>query len=149
MESRLLNAFTSDDQALLEILAIHVASDIRRLRHLEALRKNEQHLEERVSERTRNLKESEARYKSLIDNIPQKIFAKDRNSVLISCNDNFAKDLKIKAEDIVGKNDYDFFPKDLADHYRADDKRIMESGRTEEIEEKYAVGGRGVLGSYD
>jgi PAS domain S-box-containing protein len=140
VESRLLNAFTSDDQSLLEILAIHVASDIRRLRHLEALRKNEQHLEERVNERTRNLKESEARYKSLISNIPEKIFAKDRNSVFISCNDKLAEDFKIKAEDIVGKTDYDFFPKDLADHYRADDKRIMESGRTEEIEERYPVG---------
>jgi len=142
VESHLLSAFTSDDQALLEILAIHVASDIRRLRHLEALRKNEQHLEELVNERTRNLRESEGRYKSLIENIPLKIFAKDKNSVFISCNDNFAKDLKINAEDMVGKNDYDFFPKDLADHYRADDERIMESGRTEEVEEKYIVGGQ-------
>ena len=43
---------------------------------------------------------------------------------------------------MVGKTDYDFFPKDLADHYRADDKRIMESGRTDEIEEEYVVGGQ-------
>ena len=62
--------------------------------------------------------------------------------MFISCNDNFAKEFKIKVEDIVEKTDYDFFPKDLADHYRADDKRMMESGRTEEIEEKYTMSGR-------
>ena len=106
------------------------------------IKRYSEHLEELVNERTRNLKESESRYKSLIENIPQKIFTKDRNSAYVSCNDNFAEDLKIKAEDIVGKTDYDFFPKDLADHYQADDKRIMESGRTEEIEEEYVVGGQ-------
>ena len=106
------------------------------------IKRYSEHLEELVNERTRNLKESESRYKSLIENIPQKIFTKDRNSAYVSCNDNFAEDLKIKAEDIVGKTDYDFFPKDLADHYQADDKRILESGRTEEIEEEYVVGGQ-------
>jgi PAS domain S-box-containing protein len=108
----------------------------------EELREHSLHLEELVNKRTRNLKESEARYKSLVESIPQRIFAKDRNSVFVSCNDSFARDLKIKPEEIVGMTDYDFQPKDLADHYRADDKRVMELGQTMEIEEKYVVGGQ-------
>jgi PAS domain S-box-containing protein len=100
------------------------------------------HLEELVNERTRTLRESETRYKLLVENLPEKIFAKDRNSAFISVNESFANDLKIQKEEIVGMTDYDFFSKDLADHYRADDKRVMESGQTEEIEEKYVVGGQ-------
>lgn len=83
------------------------------------------------------LRESEERYRTLISHIPQKIFYKDRNSVYVSSNDLYAKDLGIHAADIIGKTDFDFFPSELAEKYRADDRSIMESGRTVEIEEDY------------
>lgn len=87
----------------------------------------------------------ESKYKTLLENLPQKIFLKDTNSVYVSCNENYAKDLKIKAEEIVGKTDYDFFPKELAEKYRADDKRVMSSGKTEDINEKYVQRGKEVF----
>ena len=83
------------------------------------------------------LRASEIKYKTLLENLPQKIFLKDENLVYISCNENYVRDLKIRPEEIAGKTDYDFYPKELAEKYRADDKRIMDSGKTEEIEEKY------------
>ncbi len=83
------------------------------------------------------LRKSGDKYRTLLENLSQKIFFKDRNSVYISCNENYARDLKIKSGEIAGKTDYDFFPKELAEKYRADDKRIMESGETEDIEERY------------
>jgi PAS domain S-box-containing protein len=87
------------------------------------------------------LRQSENKYRVLVENLPQKIFLKDRNSVYISCNENYARDLGIDPQQIAGKTDYDFFPKELADKYRVDDKRIMESGKTEEIEEQYIQDG--------
>jgi len=60
--------------------------------------------------------------------LPQKIFHKDKNSVYVSCNKNYARDLKIQPDEIIGKTDYDFYNKELAEKYRADDKRILESG---------------------
>ena len=81
------------------------------------------------------LMESEEKYRTLIENIPQRIFLKDKNSVYISCNNNYAKDLKIKADEIIGKTDYDFYPKELADKYKADDKRIISTGEAEELDE--------------
>ena len=92
----------------------------------------------------RNIKESKNKYKTLLENLPQKIFYKDVNSVYVSCNENYAKDLNINPSEIVGKNDSDFHSHELADKYRADDKRIMESGETEEIEEKYIINGNEV-----
>jgi len=91
------------------------------------------------------LQVSENKYRMLLENLPQKIFLKDKNSVYVSCNDNYAKDLKIKASEIVGKTDYDFHPKELAEKYRADERRIMKSGKTEDINEKYIQNGREVV----
>ncbi len=90
------------------------------------------------------LRKSENKYRTLIENLPQKIFYKDRNSVYISCNKNLADDLGIKPDEFAGRTDYDFFPKELAEKYRADDKRLMELGKTEDIEEKYREDGQEV-----
>jgi PAS domain S-box-containing protein len=99
--------------------------------------------EQRQAEET--LRESENKYRTLLENIPQKIFLKDKNSVYISCNENYARDLKISHDGIIGKTDYDFYSKELAEKYRADDRRIIESGKTEEIEEKYLQNGQEVI----
>lgn len=91
------------------------------------------------------LQASENKYKELLENLPQKIFHKDKNSVYVSCNNNYARDLKIQPDEIAGMTDYDFYTKELAEKYRADDKRIMESGETECIEEKYIQNGQEVV----
>jgi PAS domain S-box-containing protein len=88
------------------------------------------------------LRESENTYMTLLENLPQKIFHKDKDSVYVSCNENYARDLKMKPEDINGKTDYEFFPRELAEKYRADDKKIVASGNTEDIEEMYIQNGQ-------
>jgi PAS domain S-box-containing protein len=88
------------------------------------------------------LRESELKYRTLVQHIPQMVFYKDRDSVYVSCNESFAQDLGIPAADVPGKTDFDFHPPDLAEKYRADDRRIMELGRTEEIEEERITKGR-------
>ena len=90
------------------------------------------------------LRASETKYRTLLENIPQKIFHKDINSTYVSCNNNYVRDLKIMPDEIAGKTDYDFFSRELAEKYRADDKRIMESGKAEDIEEKYVLDGQEV-----
>ena len=93
--------------------------------------------------RTENaLRESEAKYRLLVEHLPQKIFIKDLDSVYILSNEHYAEGLKIKPAEIVGKTDFDFYSKELAEKYRADDQRVMKSGRTEIIEERYVQDGR-------
>jgi PAS domain S-box-containing protein len=91
------------------------------------------------------LQESESKYRTLLENLPQKIFLKDRASAYIACNEKYARDLKIKPREIAGRTDYDFYPKRLAEKYRADDKRLMDAGKTEDIEEEYIQGGKKVF----
>lgn len=85
---------------------------------------------------------NEHKYRTLIENLPQRIFIKDHNSVYLSCNENYAIDLKITSDEIAGKTDYDFFPVELAEKYREEDIRIMELGLIAEIEEKYTINGK-------
>ncbi len=91
------------------------------------------------------LRASENKYRLLVENLPQMIFYKDKNLSYISCNENTARHLHIKPDEIVGKTDYDFFPKELADKYRADDKKIMESGKREDIEEVRIKDGKEII----
>ncbi len=91
---------------------------------------------------TEALRESEEKHRTLVENLPQKIFFKDRSLVYVACNENYARDLKITPEEIIGKDDFEFYPRELAEKYRADDKRIIESERTEDIEEEYMKDGQ-------
>ena len=95
-----------------------------------------------IAKPVEELQESENKYRILLENLPQKIFQKDTDLVYVSCNENFAQDLKIRPEEFKGKTDYEFFPEELAEKYRADDRRIITSGKTEDIEEKYLRDGQ-------
>ena len=74
--------------------------------------------------------------KFFIDKLPYSIFIKDLESVYTMCNEKYAEGLGIQPKEIVGKTDFHFYPAELAESYRRDDKRIMQTGTPEEIEEK-------------
>ena len=90
-----------------------------------------------IHQREVELVESENKYRNLVDNLPQSIFFKDRNSVYVSCNRRYAEELGLSPEDIVGKTDFDLFCDEIARKYRHDDDRIMTIGEIEELEEPY------------
>lgn len=79
---------------------------------------------------------------NLFNNLPQKIFYKDKDLNYLFCNENYARDLKIKSSEIQGKSDFDFYPKELAEKYRADDVHVLKSDETKEVEESYVIEGK-------
>jgi len=83
------------------------------------------------------LKTSEHKYRILVENLPQRVFHKDKDFLYVSCTENYARDLNIRPDEIAGKTDFDFFPRKLAEKYYADDKRVIESGQTLEVENKF------------
>jgi PAS domain S-box-containing protein len=90
------------------------------------------------------LRDAESQQRTLIKNIPQKIFYKDTSSVYILCNESYAIDLKINPRDIKGKTDYDFFPRELAYEYIKGDQETMFSRNVMYREEEYVNGGQKV-----
>jgi diguanylate cyclase (GGDEF)-like protein/PAS domain S-box-containing protein len=65
--------------------------------------------------------------KALITTIPDLVWLKDVNGVFLNCNSRVESLFGAKVEDILGKTDYDFFDKELADFFRLHDKAAMES----------------------
>lgn len=88
------------------------------------------------------LAESERRFKTLVNNIPQKVFLKDANSNYLTCNAAYARDLELEEQDIAGHTDFDFFPHALAEKYRRDDAEVMASRTVRDMEESYFHAGR-------
>jgi general secretion pathway protein A len=88
---------------------------------------------------------SEKKFKTLVENIPLKMYMKDRGSVYVFCNEKYASDWKMKAEDIAGKTDYQLFPAELAEKYVSEDERIMATGQVENIEEEYVHEGQTLI----
>ena len=83
-----------------------------------------------------SLQESLVKYRTLLENLPQKIFVKNRELQFVSCNENFARELNIQSSEIAGKTDYDFFPVEVAENYRNEDTNFMLSGKPLETEIK-------------
>ena len=97
-----------------------------------------------VTERRRAdsaLRESERKYRTLLDHIPQKVFYKNRDGVYLAVNPSYANDFGLSPQEMVGKSDRDLFPPALAEKYAADDRRIMATGNAEEFDETYFLAG--------
>lgn len=68
--------------------------------------------------------------RTLIDNLPDSIYAKDAASRFTLSNLSVARSMGAAApNDVVGKTDLDFYPPELAARYAADDQVILQSGR--------------------
>lgn len=81
-------------------------------------------------------------HRTLLQNIPQRVFFKDLRSTFVMVNASFAADLGMRPQDFVGKTDYDLFPAEFARKYRADDQRVMTTGLAEVVEEVNLLNGR-------
>ncbi|MEY2427423.1 MAG: hypothetical protein QOJ40_308, partial [Verrucomicrobiota bacterium] len=84
-----------------------------------------------------SLRNSEALYQSLVETIPQNIFRKDLDERFTFANQLFCKTLDKKLDEIIGKTDFDFFPKELAEKYQRDDRRVLATGKTYQTVEEH------------
>ena len=68
---------------------------------------------------------------SVIDNLPDYIYVKDAASRFITTN---AAHLKVlgarRIDDVVGKTDFDFFPREPAEQYYRDEQEVIRIGNT-------------------
>jgi|GEM_PF-384753 len=91
--------------------------------------------ERRLGEIHEALLSSRSQQKAILDNIPDIAWLKDLDGRFIAVNEAFAAAAGVRADNVAGRTDHDFWPKDLADHYRADDSEVMRTGLRKRIEE--------------
>jgi PAS domain S-box-containing protein len=63
---------------------------------------------------------------SMINSIPDLIFYKDKNNIYLGCNEAFLKFNNFKADELIGKTDFDLFPKQQATYFHDADQKIIE-----------------------
>jgi diguanylate cyclase (GGDEF)-like protein/PAS domain S-box-containing protein len=88
------------------------------------------------------LRDSEALYHSLVENLPQNIFRKDLEGRFTFANQRFCATTGRKLEDILGQTDFDFFPTELARKYQEDDRRVIKTGQVFETVEEHQPPGK-------
>ncbi len=82
------------------------------------------------------LSQSEAYLQTLIHTIPDLVWLKDEHGIYLFCNSRFERFFGAKKKDIIGKTDYDFVDRELADFFREHDKLAMARGCPSINEEK-------------
>ncbi len=99
------------------------------------------HLENELAERLKAqeaLMASEGFYHSLVESLPAAILRKDLEGCFTFGNQKFYAALEVTEKtQLLGKTDLDFFPKPMAEKYRADDRRVMESREPLETVEEH------------
>ncbi|MCC6232933.1 MAG: PAS domain S-box protein, partial [Verrucomicrobiales bacterium] len=76
------------------------------------------------------LRNSEMLYHSLVEELPQNVFRKDRRERFIFANSRFCETVGCPLEKLLGRTDFDLYPPELARQYQEDDQRVMSEGRT-------------------
>jgi PAS domain S-box-containing protein len=69
--------------------------------------------------------------RNLIDNVPDRIYAKDRESRFIIINEAMVRRMgKTSMTDIIGKSDFDLLPLEMAQRFYDDEQAIIQSGKS-------------------
>jgi PAS domain S-box-containing protein len=124
------------------INATPIPSDSPAFEELRLLGERFTRMAEAINSRQVALHNSEEKYRTLLENLPQRVFLKNADLLYLSCNENYARDLHLQPEQIVGRTDRDFYPRRVADDYIAFDQDALTSSGPIERDESYIVRGR-------
>jgi PAS domain S-box-containing protein len=84
-----------------------------------------------------SLRAQEQELAQIIDHIPNMIFLKEANELRYVRFNSAGEQLTgVSREDIIGRNDHDFFPAEQADFFKEKDRKVLGSAQMEDIPEE-------------
>ncbi|MGE5385512.1 MAG: PAS domain S-box protein [Betaproteobacteria bacterium] len=98
---------------------------------------------------TAQLAAQRASLRALVQTIPDLIWLKNAEGSYLACNLAFERFFGAKEAEIVGKTDYDFVGKELADFFRANDRKAIQAGGPSVNEEWLEFADGSVQGSFE
>ena len=88
------------------------------------------------------LKEREYYQRALLDGFPFMVWLKDEKSRFLAVNQAFADACNLSCpSELEGKTDFDYWSQDLASAYQEDDRAVLRSGNSKNIEELIEING--------
>jgi len=100
-------------------------------------------LEEQLRHAREALESERGFLKTLIRTIPNLVWLKDPEGVYLACNAEFERFFGHPEAEIVGKTDYDFMERDIAEFFRSHDRAAMAAGGPTVNEEWITYAGDG------
>ncbi|MFI3156388.1 MAG: PAS domain-containing protein [Methylococcaceae bacterium] len=89
------------------------------------------------------LRQHEQYQRAVLDNFPFMVWLKDIDSRILAANRAYAQVANVaNPDEMIGKTDFDYWDKELAERYRADDRAVLENGRPKMVEEEITEAGR-------
>jgi PAS domain S-box-containing protein len=87
----------------------------------------EKEYETQINSKNEQLELEKNKLYTIIHTLPELLWIKDKDGVYLACNKKFEDFYGDTEENIIGKTDYDFVNKDLADFFREHDNKAMNS----------------------
>lgn len=82
-----------------------------------------------------HLKQLEQRERAILDNTSAVIYVKGLDGRYEFVNREFSRIFQVQQDSVVGKTDFDLFPKDLAEEFQRNDRQVLETRLPLKIEE--------------
>ncbi|WP_434722334.1 ATP-binding protein [Mesorhizobium sp. RIZ17] len=88
-------------------------------------------------QRRRDLAMSNMIYRAMVRELPDCLNVKDAAGRFVVANPATAEMMRAaSAEDLIGKTDFDFYPKDVAERFRQNEMGALETGQTSRIDQQ-------------
>ncbi|HJV48743.1 MAG TPA: transporter substrate-binding domain-containing protein [Geothrix sp.] len=103
-----------------------------------SLRRKVARATEQLRRANREIQDREAFLDTIIESLPVAIFGKDprKGYAFTLWNAHSEEMFGLSRQQVMGKTDHDFFPKEQADFFRAKDEEVVRNGRPIEIQEE-------------
>ncbi len=128
---RVPRELSEEQRSLLRSLARQVMAQME-------LRREVKDLARAIAERDaaqRELRSSEHRLQAILDSTTAVVYAKDTQGRYVVINRQFEELFHTSRQQMMGKTDLDLFPKEAAEAFRANDRKVLEAGYPIEFEE--------------
>ncbi len=76
----------------------------------------------------RDMDDKHSLVRGLLDNLPHLVWLKDPDGVYLACNPRFADFFGHREAEFVGRTDFDFYPRELAEFFRQNDQAAAAAG---------------------
>jgi len=136
--SRQVDVLAQDTMTALDTLNRQFSLALEKLTAIE-LAKSRQHA----------LRHSESLLRTVVNTIPDLIWLKDLEGVYLTCNPTFERFFGVPESEIVGKTDYDFVERKVADFFGANDRAAVAAGGSRTNEEWLTFATDGYRGLFE
>ncbi|MGB9093483.1 MAG: PAS domain S-box protein [Gallionella sp.] len=132
--------------SLIAFIAVGLIAGVLLLYHRQMQRSHQLALRAIAAEATQ---ESELRYRTLVETIPDMVWLKNAEGIYLGCNPAFERLYGAREADLIGKRDYDFIDREQADFFRKNDLKAIADAKPIINEEWLTMASDGYRGLFE